>query len=201
MSQAARSPEGLQQGASGISPSKLAHFVCFTDQFGEMRSWYMTVLNASPAIDQEQLCFLAYDNEHHRVGIIRSPGPMSARPPTARSVHHIAFTYESFEHLFGTYLRLRASGIEPFWCVNHGPTSSLYYRDPDGNRIELQIDNLTNAELDEFFASGAYVENPIGIIFDPDEWIGRFVAGASVKVITERPALPAGLTPFEMIRD
>lgn len=29
---------------------------------------------------------------------------------------------------------------------NHGPTTSLYYRDPDGNQIETQVDNFETAE-------------------------------------------------------
>ena len=41
-----------------------------------------------------------------------------------------------------TYARLKGDGIEPYWCINHGPTTSLYYKDPDGNQIELQVDNF-----------------------------------------------------------
>lgn len=45
-------------------------------------------------------------------------------------------------------------------CVNHGPTTSIYYRDPDGNDIETQVDNFdTTAEADEFFASEAFAIN------------------------------------------
>jgi catechol-2,3-dioxygenase len=37
---------------------------------------------------------------------------------------------------------LKGAGITPFVSVNHGLTTSFYYRDPDGNGVELQIDNL-----------------------------------------------------------
>src|ERR1700730_47207 len=30
--------------------------------------------------------------------------------------------------------------------MNHGSTTSMYYADPDGNRIELLIDNFATAE-------------------------------------------------------
>jgi catechol-2,3-dioxygenase len=33
---------------------------------------------------------------------------------------------------------------------NHGLTTSLYYRDPDGNKVELQVDNMTMEQADEF---------------------------------------------------
>lgn len=56
-------------------------------------------------------------------------------------LHHVAFTFPSMGELLDNDARLRDRGIRPFFCVNHGPTTSIYYRDPDGNRIELQIDN------------------------------------------------------------
>ena len=77
---------------------------------------------------------------------------------------------------------LKATGIEPHWCINHGPTTSLYYRDPDGNQIELQIDNFTTqADLDAFFSSGAFAENPIGVEFDPEALLARFERGDPVE--------------------
>ena len=60
----------------------------------------------------------------------------------ARGLEHVAFTYASLGDLLDTYERLRELGITPYWSINHGPTTSLYYRDPDGNGIELQIDSF-----------------------------------------------------------
>ena len=42
----------------------------------------------------------------------------------------MAFTYEKLSELLGNYERLRDRGIKPVWCVNHGPTTSMYYSDP-----------------------------------------------------------------------
>ena len=41
---------------------------------------------------------------------------------------------------------LKAEGIEPFWCINHGPTISMYFKDPDANRVELQVEHVVEAE-------------------------------------------------------
>jgi hypothetical protein len=46
----------------------------------------------------------------------------------------------------------------------------MYYTDPDGNRIETQVDNFdTIEEANAYMASTAFAENPIGIDFDPDD--------------------------------
>ena len=47
----------------------------------------------------------------------------------------------------------------------------MYYRDPDNNRVELQIDNFaTVAELDGYFHSRGLAENPVGVTYDPESF-------------------------------
>ena len=71
----------------------------------------------------------------------------------------------------------------------------------DGNSIETQIDNFaTVEEIDEWFRGGAFEENAIGVVFDPDELVRRHEAGVPFRVLVERPSLPEGKTPFDMLR-
>ena len=183
-----------------IAPAQLAHFVRKTARFQEMVEWYQLVLEAEVVFSNEMLAFLTYDGEHHRVAIIAIPGLVDP-PPNATGTDHIAFTYASLDDLLHTYKRLKADGIEPFWAINHGPTTSLYYKDPDGNSIETQIDNFATAEeVDEWFRGGNFEENPIGVVFDPDELVARHEAGVPFRELVERPALPEGKTPFDMLR-
>ena len=91
--------------------------------------------------------------------------------------------------MFLAYRQRKARGITPFWCTNHGPTTSLYYRDPDGNTLETQYDNFeTNAEVDAFLAGPEYRTNPIGVDFDPEEMIKRIEAGEKLSSLVKRPA-------------
>jgi hypothetical protein len=53
---------------------------------------------------------------------------------------------------------------------------------------ELQIDNFeTPEEAQEFFESDAFAENPVGVLFDPDELAARFEAGEPVAELVKRP--------------
>lgn len=183
-----------------VAPARLAHFVRKTSRFGEMVEWYRKVLEAEIVYSNEMLAFLTYDDEHHRVAIIAIPGLIDP-PPNASGTDHIAFTYDSLDDLLHTYKRLKKAGIEPFWAINHGPTLSLYYKDPDGNSIETQIDTFATLEdIEEWFRGGSFQENPIGVIFDPDELVERYEAGAPFSELVERPPLPEGKTPFDMLR-
>jgi catechol-2,3-dioxygenase len=172
------------------SPSKLAHVVLQTNQIGVMRDWYCQVLGARVIHDNPMISFISYDDEHHRLAFL-DPGPLGAREPGAGNaiaagreagLHHIAFTYAGLPDLVDTYVRLRDLGIRPHWCINHGPTTSMYYFDPDRNQIELQIDNFdTVDEGRAYMESPAFGKNPIGVPFDPDELVARVRDGATLR--------------------
>ena len=182
-----------------ISPRKLAHVVFKTSRYQELIAWYKTVLNAETAFSNDVLTFLSYDDEHHRIALINTPN-LEAQEARFCGLHHVAFTYENYNALLTTYERLRDLGIKPVFVINHGPTSSMYYQDPDGNQIELQIDNYdTIEEATEFFYSPAFAENPIGVEFDPDEMVRRFRAGEPERGLMLRPnAGPKGLSDIKL---
>jgi catechol 2,3-dioxygenase-like lactoylglutathione lyase family enzyme len=164
-------------GQRKIVPSKFAHAVLRTNKFKEMVEWYRTVLQAEIVAQNEMLAFMTYDDEHHRLAIAAVPG-LSDRPRNSVGLDHLAYTYASLGDLVATYERLKVAGITPVMPINHGPTLSLYYRDPDGNKVELQIDNFDSVEaLKGFFRGSAFAKNPIGIAFDPDELARKYHAG------------------------
>src|SRR3546814_1012437 len=87
-----------------------------------------------------------------------------------------------------TYERLRDKGIRPVFPFNHGPTTSMYYADPDGNQIELKVDNYDKIEVaTAFFYSEAFAENLIGVEFDPDASLRRLRAGEPEAALKRRP--------------
>ena len=183
-----------------IIPSKLAHVVIRTPSFEESKYWWSKVLNANVTYENSQLCFMTYDDEHHRIGIINQPD-LHEQDMRNAGPEHIAFTYNELGALLMTYKRLQRDGIVPFWCINHGPTISMYFRDPDQTKVELQYDVFPTTEgIDAFFASGAYEENFMGIIFDPEDMIRQYESGVPIEQIVARPKLPEGMSPWDMHR-
>lgn len=181
-----READSTGQGAI-TPPAKLAHFVLRTSNFHEMIRWYETVLGAKPVFQNEILCFLTYDEEHHRVAIVNMPD-LKPQPDGITGFHHAAFTYDSLGDLLATYKRLRDLGIKPVFPINHGPTTSMYYADPDGNQLELQVENYgTVEESTGFFFTPAFAENPIGVEFDPDDLLRRYEAGEPEESLKLRP--------------
>lgn len=167
-------------------PVKLAHFVLRTSDIDGLADWYCSVLEARVVHRNKMISFATFDDEHHRIAFI-DRGFESGPEPESNGVDHVAFTYESLEDLLSNYVRLRDQGIVPERTINHGPTTSMYYRDPDGNRIELQVDNFADPQDSIDFMNGPVFEaNPIGVLFDADELVDRFEAGVPLEQLVRQ---------------
>ena len=183
-----QNPRSIER-AQTVSPAKLAHFVLRTPNFQAMGEWYRSVLGARAVFENDFLSFMTYDEEHHRVALINAPDALP-KDDGRTGVDHIAFTFADLGCLLSTFVRLKSLGIEPYWCINHGPTTSLYYRDPDGNQIELQVDNFTTLEqANDFINSRAFKENPIGVEFDPARLLERYEQGHPIDELIRQDSV------------
>ena len=143
----------------------MSHIVINTHpgNYENMVSWYMKVFEAEIAYANDDVAFLGFDDEHHRSAIAAVPHVVKPRDKSS-GLNHFAFTYEDLEQLLFSYERLKSEGIEPYWPILHGPTTSLYYKDPDLNRVELLCDNLAGnlSELSAEYRQYARVPiNPV----------------------------------------
>lgn len=166
------------------SPIKFAHIVLKTTRYDEMVSWWCDFLGAQVRHGNEFISFLSYDDEHHRIAIANIPN-LEHQSPRRDGVEHFAFTYAGLDDLFGQFERMKAKGVSPYWTINHGFTLSAYYRDPDGNQVETQVDSMTMEEADEFMHGPLFAANPIGINVDFEALIARHRAGEPASSITD----------------
>jgi catechol 2,3-dioxygenase-like lactoylglutathione lyase family enzyme len=173
--------------ADPVVPERFAHFVLRTSNPAPMRDWYKTVLAARIVFEDDRLCFLTYDDEHHRLALITVPG-LEAPAEKAWGLAHVAYSYATLRDLLSTWRRLKDHGIEPYRPINHGPTVSMYYKDPDGNAVELQVDAYPTKDLAAgFFDTEAFRQNPVGVPFDPAELAAAFEAGVPEEELLRRP--------------
>ncbi|KAI1502558.1 Glyoxalase/Bleomycin resistance protein/Dihydroxybiphenyl dioxygenase [Biscogniauxia marginata] len=177
-----------------LSPAYMAHVVLRTPRFKQMVAFYKAFLGAYATYENDIMSFLTYDEEHHRIAIAAFPD-CGDKVLTSAGLEHIAFAFRNLNDLTTAYNQRKARGIAPAWSINHGPTTSIYYQDPDGNMLETQVDNFdTNEQANEFMASREFAENPIGVDFDPEDLIRRLKSGEPEAEIKKRPNIgPRGL--------
>jgi catechol 2,3-dioxygenase-like lactoylglutathione lyase family enzyme len=193
---------------SKTGPKYLAHWVLKSAQRDKMVLWYQKVLGMTLVFENKMISFLTYDHEHHRLAIVSLPRPAKLMIGLSRiyrklyGLDHIAFNFGSLRELLSKYRALKEQGIEPIWCINHGPTTSVYYEDPDGNRLEFQSDNFDRPEDLQAFAEGLdFVKNPIGVNFNPDLLWDKLEAGVPEVELRKRgSATPPGKKPVGGMR-
>ncbi len=181
--------------AKPIAPALFAHFVLRSSNMAKMVDWYSTVLAMRVVKRNEFICFLTYDEEHHRLAIINMDG-LQAPDPKSTGLSHVAYTFRDVGELLSTYRRLKEADIEPYWPIHHGPTLSMYYHDPDGNSVELQVDCFkTKAEASAYFQTEAFTRNPIGVLYDPEALVAAYEAGAPEAELLRQPKGPPAAVP------
>lgn len=168
---------------SRIRPMKFVHVVYRTRRFEQMVRWYQAVFDAKVQHQNPALAFLTYDNEHHRFAFanldVLMPDGAGRDRRGLVGVDHLAYTYASLKELLENYAQLKAQDIRPYWCIHHGITVSMYYADPDGNQMEFQVDCFASGEEANAFMEGPhFAANPIGVEYDPEDWLARLRAGA-----------------------
>ena len=110
-----------------------------------MLPFYIRVLGLQVAYEDRQrgMVFLSFGTEHHELALFQLA---TGEPPEATQpgVHHIAWQLGSFAELQAAHRELVELGIPVEATVEHNVTRSVYLFDPDGNRVELYCDMVSN---------------------------------------------------------
>ena len=119
----------------------LNHMELYVTDLEAMRAFYtatlgFTVTDESGA-GENQMVFLSHDPaEHHQLVLT------TGRPARVdfNTINHISFRLESVSALRKTWEKVNASSYGPIEQANHGISWSLYFRDPEQNRLECFVD-------------------------------------------------------------
>jgi len=178
----------------------LRHYGLTTAQLEPMCRWYATVLGMSVVFASSSplgkkapisvsAAWVTNDKANHRIGLIAIPQLVKdAQRSTHVRLQHTAFEYKSLDELLETYVRLKKAGIAPLLSADHGPTTSMYYEDPDRNSVELFVDNFGDWEksCDFMENSPEFAALPMGTYVDPEKILLARAAGASDADIHRR---------------
>ncbi len=167
----------------------LHHVNLKTVRLQEMIDWYATVVGLNTVYQFPGGAWLTNDTANHRLALlVSSQISDDAGKLVHTGIHHIAFEYATIDDLLHAYMHLKEQGIKPHMTLDHGMTLSFYYVDPDGNSVELQIDNFGDwVQSQEWMrTSPDFAADPIGKFVDPEQIIAARKAGASLAEIHRR---------------
>lgn len=172
-----------------IVAPKFHHTTFTTMRIEEMVKWYETVAGLTPVFYGDAGAWLTNDEANHRIAFLSPPGLKAPvdKPHTA-GLHHTAFEYKNADQWLDNYVRLREHGIVPFLNLDHGMTVSMYYADPDGNGVEIQVDTFQDWDASKswMFSSLEFASDQLGAHFDPEKLVAARDAGMDFAEIHRR---------------
>src|SRR5258706_10244578 len=185
----------MTQGSesSSIIHPTLHHFGVETRHLERMIEWYarvvgmVTIYQSSNALGSEDgvsmsAAFVSNDRANHRMAIFSTP---ELKEDTDKHAHaklqHVAFEYTTIDDLLNTYTRLKGLLIEPVLTTDHGPTIAFYYEDPDGNIVELFVDNFGDWDKSRDYVrtSPEFHKNELAALVD----VGKLVAAPQATIV------------------
>ena len=136
---------------------QFSHMGLFVTDLDRMADFYHRILGF-PITDrgflgEAELVFLSRDpRDHHQIVLV------AGRPPGLpdKIVNQVSFRVGSLAELQRFYRRIRAETVKELVPICHGNAWSVYFRDPEGNRIEVFVD------------TDWYVHQPMREIIDLD---------------------------------
>ncbi|MBC8752710.1 MULTISPECIES: VOC family protein [Paraburkholderia] len=175
---------------------KLQHLGLVTRNLDAMTEWYRQVLGmtinhrfgndgGAQGGPPFRAAFVSNDEVHHRIVFFELPGHA---PDASRraGMQHVAFEYRTLDELLGTYVRLKGLGIMPLFAAGEGFQTVFNYADPDGNAVELNVNNYGN----DWTATEHMRNPPQGherrSLVDPDKLVAARLAGVMPEQIHER---------------
>jgi catechol-2,3-dioxygenase len=126
---------------TSVPEFSFSHMGMFVTDAARMEDFYTRVLGFAATdrglLGTVSLVFLSRDpREHHQIVLA------SGRPPEAgfNPINQISFRMADFAGLREMHRRLQQEAVAELSPVSHGNALSVYFRDPEKNRIELFID-------------------------------------------------------------
>ena len=175
---------------------KLSETILRTGRLDAMKAWYEALLQVAPFFEHApassttpgdyggqtrasdlRMCFFRLSLDYpwtQTIGLFEEPGTALDPVRSAPGLHHMQLMAADLADLREHYKRLRDLGWKPHRSADHGPMTSVYYRDPDGNNVELTAQNFPTLEaMVAFMASDEFRANPSGAEIDPEEFFSK----------------------------
>ena len=104
---------------------------------------------------ERDMAFLSFGAEHHDIALFPYREPADRLEKNHLGLNHIALEIEGGPtELRELYSKLKASGVEIDGTLDHVMSQSVYFFDPDGNRLEIFADMLHEEAKDWLHENG-----------------------------------------------
>jgi catechol-2,3-dioxygenase len=147
----------------GNMTTKVAHVVLAVRDPQASAAFYTDVLGMQRVWDFDKLdmVFFSFGERDHDIALIKAP---EHAPLGNQGFSHVAFEIAGGEEaLQQLYRRLLDYGSDVEMKADHGLSKSIYFLDPDGNRLEFFYPTMDPAAAMDFMRAGRAGLDPYDI--------------------------------------
>lgn len=113
---------------------------------------------------ERKLAFLSFGQEHHDIALFELPGQSDYLEPNHLGLNHIALQINGGEdQLRELYARLKGRGARIDRTTDHVLSRSVYFFDPDGNRLEAYCEMMQPGEGKQWLQDNGGVAKPLAL--------------------------------------
>ena len=129
---------------------RVGHVVLRVTDVAAAEAFYRDALGMETVRRSEGAAFMSFGRQHHDIGLFSVNGE-----PTRGNagLGHVALVVDGgMPELETMHQRLLDNGVEIASLTDHGMTKSVYFNDPDGNRLEIYVDVMAPEDGKRFLA-------------------------------------------------
>lgn len=120
-----------------VKPKRIGHLVLNVRDVEASEKFYTEILGFEIAVKRPHATFLTCGRIHHDLALFQAPEDAAPVAEGRLGLNHFAVQIEDLQELKEVYDRLKAYGVQIDRTTDHGMTGSVYFFDPDGNRVEF----------------------------------------------------------------
>jgi catechol 2,3-dioxygenase len=124
----------------GFTIKRVGHLVLRVKDVARSRRFFEEILGFPVVAQNERgMVFFSTDVEdnHHMLALMPAKEGAAMPTPDHVGMQHVSFELGSFAELQDAYRVFKEKGVPIDHTVFHGVTKSVYFYDPDGNRLEV----------------------------------------------------------------
>lgn len=175
---------------NALPAPKLSHFGIYAHDLNKMVEFYtrifgLTVSDWGSSTRGMDVAFLTGDPAEHHQLVIASGRPDNAAFST---INQVSFQVNDLEELRQHYARLLKEGVKALETRDHGNAWSIYFSDPEGNRMEI------------YLPSPWYVAQPRGEPLDLTQPVDKIIATTEAMVRQDPSCRPMSEWSAELLK-
>ena len=143
--------------------NKVGHVVLNVSDLDTSLAFYTAALGLEIMAHntERHTAFLSFGTQHHDIALFQAP---AGSERGVLGINHIAMQIEGgAEELSQLYGRLLKAGAQIDRTTEHSTTLSVYFFDPDGNRLEIFAEKMSPEEGRRVLRQGGGTNKPLAL--------------------------------------